>query len=179
MAKNELEKEYRKYGYTKEQGFLQLAFVLPNLSSSQASYLCINVCNNIVEKTAALNLSLFFCENSPPCVPIKIARFHLRDACIYTGHLIAIDQETLNAISNFTRAKRYFYIQDLTWLTDSRFYKKETMDLMKDDSIIKIAKCKDHKDYLLNKGYNIHPIIVEDFDIDAILSIVTNKKDNK
>jgi hypothetical protein len=165
--------EIEKTGFTVDKGFNQIAFVLDNLSAGQIPYCCIYNCNAWLYNNFGLNFSIFYTENSSPCVKPKFARFHVRDTVYFTGTLIATSLSTALAIKNATRAKRYFYVNDPEWLRSHKQITKEDFEsIMFDDKIIKFCRSNDYKTQLEILGIKVLPNIVEDFNVSKILEIV-------
>lgn len=154
--------------------FQQLGFVVDDLGASQVSYLLIKNTNDFLEKRHDVNINLFFEDNFIPCLEPKFARFNTYDAFVFDGTLIATSLNTALTIKNFTRAKRFFYINDLEYLRKN-VDQNEWKDILCDNNIVKFTRCDDYRTYLILQGYNIHPIVVEDFNLDKILEVINDQ----
>lgn len=170
MANDKLLKISKKHGYKDGGDFIRLAFVVDDLGSSQVAYVMSNKANLFLEDNPWVNISVFFVEDAVPCVEPLFARFNVSDALQYTGRLVATSYGSAKAIKSCTRAKRAFYIQDLAFILNNRV---NPDDILKDDSIVKFCRAKDHYEFLKSKGYNVSPVIVEDFDINKILETLS------
>lgn len=173
-----LTKAAKKRGMTSKL-FNKLGFVFCNLAASQAAYTCIIHSNRWLQENVDVNISAFFIETAIPCVPLRFARFHVSDLNKFNGSLVATSFDTALVVQQMTKCKRFFYIQDFEWTRNYFKYTKQDVDsIMMDESLVKIARCKDHHDLLLSQGIKMAKTWVEDFDIKKILEI-TNAKTNK
>ncbi len=160
------EAEYN--GFDLEKGFKMVGFAVDSLSAGQIPYLCVTNINRWLNDHFGVNFSLFYQENSIPCVQPRFARFHLKDTNVFDGVVIATSFATAKSIKDAARSKRYYYINDITFLEKS----KDLDCVMKNDNIIKFTRSKDYTNLLLDKGYNINPAVIKDFDINEILEII-------
>jgi hypothetical protein len=154
--------------------FQPVGFVVDDLGASQVSYLLIKNANQLLSSRHDININVFFEDNFIPCVEPKFARFNTKDAFVFDGSLIATSLKTALTIKNFTRAKRFFYINQLENLRKSTS-QDEWNNILCDKNIVKFARCVDYKDELISKGYDIHPEVVEDFDLNKILEVINDR----
>lgn len=149
-----------------------LGFVVEDLAAGQVPYELIHNSNEFLRKDSEINISLFYMENSFPCLWPQFARFNIKDTVGFKGCLIATSVTTAFAIQKAHRADRYFYIQDLEWL---RPWFSETKDqwntVMSDTSITKFCRSQDHLNQLCENRYQVKGY-VENFNIKNILEIV-------
>ncbi len=148
--------------------FKQLGFVVKSLASGQMPYLLSVNSNKFLEKNYDTSISVFFEESFIPCMPVRFARFNLRDALMFYGDLIATSVSTAMAIKDCTHTKRFFYINDLENL---RRNDDNWNSILKEEGVIKFTRSKDYYDILTEQGYKIHQKIVPDFAIEDILEI--------
>lgn len=148
-----------------------LGFVVEDLAAGQIPYTLIHNSNEFLDRDTDINISLFYMENSFPCLWPRFARFNLKDTMGFCGSLIATSVQTAHAIQQATRADRYFYIQDLEW---KRPWFNETKQMwnsvMGDEQVIKIARSNDHYKEFCKSGYRVRGY-VEDFNLEKILEI--------
>lgn len=168
-----LSKELKQTGYNGE--CTMVGFCVNDLGMNQIAYTLIKNVNSWLEDNFGLNPSIFFIENNMTCLPVKFPRFHLKDANVFTGHLIATDIKTVINLSYVHRCKKYYYINDLFEIINAK-NDSGIIDILKDKEIIKFCRSKDHREYLMKKGYLIHDIIVDDFDLNQILEIINDNK---
>lgn len=175
IDKNKFIKETKKSGYNLNTGFNKIGFVLKDLSAGQIPYICINECNKWLDNNFGTNLTIFCYDHAIPCVPMKFAKYHVKELDFFVGDLIATSIDSTLLINNNTRAKRYYYINDFDWTRPSCNLSKENISkVLYNNNIIKFCRCKDHRDKLKKDGINILDIIVEDFNIKTILEITRN-----
>jgi hypothetical protein len=164
-------------GYDIFNGFKKVGFAIDSLAAGQISFTCVENTNKWLASNFGVNFSIFYEQNALPCVSPQFARFHIRDAIGFEGDLIATSYNTLKSIKGATRSKRYYYINDIEWW---RPWFKDSINeikaLSQDDSIVKFCRSQDHRDRLLDMGFEVSPIIVEDFNIDKILEIINENK---
>lgn len=153
--------------------FKQIGFILDSLAAAQIPYLLIKNANDFLDKRFDININIFFEDNFIPCLEPKFARFHIKDAFIFDGVLIATSLSTVLTIKNFTRSKRFFYINDLENLRKTTS-QNDWDNILKDKDIVKFTRCEDYRNELVSQGYDIHPIIVENFDIEKILEVTND-----
>ncbi len=153
--------------------FTRLGFIVDDLSSSQINYCLVKNCNNFIENESSINIQLFFEDNFNPCVPPKFARFNVKDAFVFDGHLIATSLKTAKTLKTLYRPRKYFYINDLEYLRKNTD-KKEWNEILKDENIIKFARCNDYIQHLF--PYKIHDKAIVDFHIPSILEIINDSK---
>ncbi len=175
--KRSLVKIAKAVGYNEETGFSKLGFALSDLYAAQIPYLCIVQSNYWLRNNLGMNISIFYEDNSPPCLPLEFARFHIRDTVGFDGDLVSTSFKTALSTKLATRSNRYYYINDMEWLRGNfPFSKEEFQSIMLDDSIVKFTRCQDYLDLMTKQGLKINPTIVKDFDIDKILEIVHGSK---
>jgi hypothetical protein len=170
-------KQAKKNGFSLDDGFRMVGFVLDNLSASQIAHLCVENTNKWLESNFGTNFSVFYEENSMPCIQPCFARFHAKDAMAFYGHLIATSFSTAFSIKDATRSKRYYYINDLEWTRPWFRHNQDDIDkVLNNDEIVKFTRSNDHYKYLTDMGINVIPNIVEDFDINKILEIINGNE---
>jgi hypothetical protein len=169
-----LERKFKKTGYN--NGFTKLGFVLKDLSASQTAYFCITNSNEWLKNNFGLNVSLFYEEDSQPCVFPRFARFHLKDIFTFSGILIATDFNSVVNLEHIKNSKKFYYIQDLEHTRNNFKHSKEKFDqVMTDQNIIKFCRCSDHQNYFTSLNYKVSNTIVKDFNIDKIMEIINNE----
>ncbi len=153
--------------------FTSIGFVVDDLSSGQIPYTLTKSANEFLEKNFDVNINVFFQDNYMPCVEPKFARFNIKDAFCFDGHLIATSLSTAKIIRNFTRSKRYYYIYDPTMLAPPIVPEKwsEVYPLMSDHKIKKFCRSQDHFN-LVSPLTETDDTIVEDFDMEKIVRII-------
>ncbi len=170
----------KKVGYSEDTGFAKLGFVFSDLYASQMPYLCIFNSNRWLSNNLGLNISIFYEDNSPPCIKPEFARFHISSSVGFDGDLIATSFKTALSAKVSSRSRRYYYINDMEWLRGNFAHSKEEFkSIMLDDSIVKFTRCQDYLDTMTGQGINISPVVVPDFDIDRILEIVNVNKNKR
>ncbi len=150
---------------------LKIAFVFDDLNASQPAYQCIKALNSLTIRSSDIEPSIFFIEQALPCIEPKFARYHVRDSLWYEGHLIATSVKTAMSIKLSTRAKRYFYIQDLEWLRQN-CNTEDWKSIMEDDNFIKICRCKDHAKAIHEAGFIISPAAIENYNIQKFVELI-------
>ena len=153
---------------------VKLAFVVEDLNASQVGYQSVRELNILSERSSEIEPSIFFIEQSWPCMAPKFARYHVRDSLWYDGHLIATSLKTALSIRTSTRAKRYFYIQDLEWLRgncDLDGWKS----IMSDEGYVKICRCKDHAKEVHEAGFCVNLIVIENFEINKFVELINGR----
>lgn len=149
-------------------GFRKIGFLVDSIGPGQVPYLCIDQCNKWLSQDFSLTFSLFYLENAQPCLQPFFARFHAKDAMAFTGHLIATSNSTLDVLKSCMRAKRYYYINDLTWINNPSM-------ALQDKSIVKFTKCEDYYNKLKD-SIEISQKIVKDFNISKVLEIINENQ---
>lgn len=156
---------------------IKIGFVVENLSSGQIPYTLIKSTNKIVENSIDTCIVAFMEENTAPCITPRFARFHIANAFLFDGILIATSLRTASLIQNFTSNKKYYYINDLEYLRKN-VNQDEWRSILSNKDIKKFARCHDHLQELSKDGYDIIGT-VRDFDIDTILKLTDGiKNDN-
>jgi hypothetical protein len=148
----------------------QIAFVFEDLNASQSAYLACKNMNRMLENTSEVEPTVFFMEQSLPCVDLQFARYHVREALLYTGNLVSTSLKTAISVSKATRARRYFYIQDLEWLRPN-FNKEAWLNIMQDRSIKKICRSVDHAEAIHESGFGQVPVVIENYNIEQFLEL--------
>lgn len=150
--------------------FIKFGWACVDFNPSQITYELTEQSNKYLDEHFDVSIAAFFIENSKPVLPLKFPRFHLKDCATFDGILIATDSTTAISIKNYKRNKLFYYISDFHELLRS----KNLKEIMENDDILKFTRSKDYLEILkLNfKTSRISENIVEDFDIDQILSIV-------
>lgn len=154
-----------------------IAFLKKTLEPGQASYLVIKSANEWVKKNPYDNIVFFFTDQSFPCIPCNIAKFHAMDMYTYDGTVIGCDLDTAGMLSQVSRPRRVWYMQDLYHLRRNTDL-FEFDNIMNNDDILKICRSKDHREVLI-KDYptaNVAKEIIEDFDIKKIKEILNFHK---
>lgn len=148
-----------------------IGFVVDDLAANQIAYTLLVNINAFLSKNAHIPVSLFFLENSQPCLNVTTSRYHAKDAVHFNGHLIATSPRSADIIKDIYLPKRYYYIYDIV-----RCLKNPVA--LKDKSIVKFTRCKDYIDVLDKSGVEVRPEVVKDFDINTIVKAILWQKQN-
>lgn len=152
----------------------KLGFVVDSLASSQLAYTLVYNCNEWLSKHYDLNIAIFFQEQWLPSIWPEFSQFHVSETIAFDGILVATSLSTAFSIKNATRARRFFYMQDLYYRRPN-CDRKQWDSVMNDRDIRKFTRSWDHCLELRLAGYDIQDNVVPSFEIDKILEI-TNAK---
>jgi hypothetical protein len=83
---------------------------------------------------------------------------------MFKGHLIATSAASARFIKEPAMCKKYFYINNYRDILSAS-------DALYDNSIVKFARCHDYLHRLAADNISISPVVVEDFDVEAISRI--------
>ena len=153
-----------------KDGLPKVGFVVDSLLSSQLAYTMVYNMNDWLDKHYEVSFALFYQEQWLPSLWPACSQYHLSEAVAFDGSLVATSLSTAFSIKNATRAKRFFYIQDLYHLrphTDGKVWES----VMNDRDIRKFTRSVDHHDELEKSGYDIEHNVVPSFEIEKILEI--------
>jgi len=151
-------------------GLPKVGFVVDSLLSSQLSYALVYNLNEWLDKHYEWSLAIFYQEQWLPSLWPACSQYHVADTVAFDGTLIATSLSTAFSIKNATRAKRFFYIQDL-YNRRPNFNIKQWESIMNNRSIKKFARSDDHRNELEKEGYEIGLDVVPSFEIEKILEI--------
>jgi len=163
-------------GYKKTRQFKKIGIVFDTLGPSQALVTLLPDINNCVNSLPYIDFSLFFVENE--CSPIKpkVSCYQAMDAWFLEGDLIATSFNSLKCINEFANSNIYYYIQDLEY---KRPYfndeKEEYSEIISNDKITKIFRCKDHVKQMVSDNiisHNANYYVISDLTVKPILEIV-------
>lgn len=169
MYKNELLIEAKNNGYSNKH-FLKIAFIVEDLGPSQIAAILVNQANRALYNSIGFNISLFFIEQIPPCVDPMFARYHVADLIDFDGYVIATSVKTAKEMMNAKRAKKCFYITEIVQILNNP-KDKELIDILDDNSVLKITRSKDYFDKLRELGHHINTNIIKDFEIGKFLEL--------
>lgn len=152
---------------------IKLGFAVSDIGPAQVPYTCITEFNKALMDRIDINISLFYKNNIYPCLSPKFARYHIKDTVGFDGYLFATSLDTLESIINSTRAKRFFYLNDISEIIRNTDKAKE---LLYDHNIYIVSRCEDYFIWMTENldltRINLIDKVVVDFDINSILEII-------
>jgi hypothetical protein len=168
------EKQLKKLGYNSETGFAKVGFVVSHSGAGQIPYLLTKSISAWYEKNISPNITVFAENVSPPSMVQDFALYPIRDIVGFDGVLIATSFQTAMGMVKATRAKRYWYVYDLEWKQPEWYWNLGLVKrLLESEDISKITRSKTYYDHLTKEmnGKNVNQIIIDDFNLEQILSL--------
>jgi hypothetical protein len=147
-----------------------LAFVIEDLAANQLAYSLIYNANQWLESNLDGTVSIFYMDNLIPCILPKFPRYQATDIIPFDGTLVATSFKTANLIKKATRARRYYYLNDLEWKrnwTDCTIDK--ILDIVDNNDIGLIGRSESHISEIPipKKGFRI----IEDYDVTQFMEL--------
>lgn len=151
------------------QAPVRLAFAVPDLGPSQASFLLIKAANDWLAGSPQREV-LVFSENwDPPCYPPTFSRFQMADLMGYHHPVVATTfQAAALALQSPSRKKVLYYFQDLEWMRVTRDY-SEWRSVFANPLVVLAARSLDHARAALVWGKPVS--VVEAFDMPSLLNL--------
>lgn len=156
---------------------INIAAHVTDLSPSQKSFYLIKEFNKMLENTE-LSPSVF---HNRGCIPPKHPCFSCRMAAFmpaYNGAVIATSMEEARTIIKLAnKSDRYLYVWDLDWLTNPVWY-STAMEILRNDKLKLIARSEQHAT-LIQNFCNKHVVgIVDNWNSEQLLAIISKEKSN-
>lgn len=155
------------------------AFLINDLGRSQETVLLASNINKQIEEKGYSNIAVFVLDNIVPCMHPKFAYFSAYEH-MYYDHPIVVTNLKMMEYVHQTKPKMVWYVQDVVLdYPHDRLLPHMFKDTGKLKNILKIARCKDHYDYMIGQGWqNVSPIIVKDYDLAAMDEAIIAAFDN-
>ncbi|TXT66110.1 MAG: hypothetical protein BAJALOKI3v1_50110 [Promethearchaeota archaeon] len=156
-----------------------IGFVVNHLGPNQTSYGVIKACNECLSKYNNISPSIYYVNQSIPCIKSIVPRYPSYEIRDHVGMIIATSVETALLIQQSYQPNRYkiFYIDDLHYLRNSLMLKSKYNDIMLDSDIVKICRSQDHAKELMQLGYSIHNKTIPYIKIESFLEMLNGTEE--
>ena len=150
----------------------QIGFIVEDLTSSQLSFNLIKNLNDFLEDSD-VDCVVFFENAGSPVVNPNFSIMSINEIWNFDGDLIATSMSTALRLSKtFSPNRKFYYVWDLEWLHNPVNF-GTVMEIMRDDRLKIIARSKSHADVIENFSNKEVVGIVEDWNTEQLLELVT------
>lgn len=153
---------------------MRLGILVHDLNASQLAYFLIRNANALLAAGTDTDVTVFFEDPSPPCLPANFACMPAYECWGFTGTAVATTFETARKLQNCPGPrKRAFYVWDLEW---HRPHARRTFDdwasVYREASLPLVARGPDHA-AAISAAWN-RPVLasVEDADLARLIGAV-------
>jgi hypothetical protein len=145
-----------------------ICFVIDKLSSSQKAFSLIKQINKYLEHYSTIELSIYSIYNEMPVVLSHTGIYNAGELNDFNGHAIATDLHTLYYVLDSDRPHKYLYLYDIHSINHLN---DKQIKFLKDSNIKIFTRNNDYRQLLIQKSFEVSPILVPDFEIETILKI--------
>jgi len=157
---------------------LKIGLILPDLSSSQLTFLAVEQLNRILHQSGAIDGVIFVENISKPAIPPACAIMDLSEIWNFDGLLISTTLDNTNImIKSVIPAQKVFYVWDMEWLRGTRKNDfKRNVDILRDPTIKLVVRSESHAKCLANYANREADLIVDNFDIGRVINEFQQRK---
>lgn len=154
---------------------MNIGMVLPNLGSSQLSFLTISQAN--VGSGLTNDEFFIFTKNpSEPCVSPAFSCMNISEVIGFKGILFAVDLDGADLIRTVaTQSKLVFYVWDLEFLRKKKDFIRN-VEIYRDRRLTLVARSQSHANVISNYCNREPDMIVPNFNILAMRERVTGER---
>lgn len=154
---------------------IKLGFLVPHLGQSHLASLLINNINQMIHKYSNVDI-VVFCENIvQPCQSAHFSVMNIVDAWNYNGNLITTSLSAARKSLRFPNlTKKFFYASSGEWIDNLHLGYEFLAEIYQNPTINLIAYNNDDAKVIENVWNRSTTSVVEDFNIEAFISLVTS-----
>lgn len=150
----------------------KLGVMLPNLGPSQLNYYFIKNGNLAVSQRKVGDLVAFVDQPAKPCLHMLFSTMPMAEAWGYDGVLVATNLLSAARLAEFPSAQRkLFYVWDLEWTCGQPAAFKHYQAVYNHPNLELLARSREHADLIARCWNRPCLAIVDDFDLEQILSL--------
>jgi hypothetical protein len=159
---------------------IKLNFLVNHMAASQLSYYITKEINTLIEKRQDVSCIVFFHTISRHAMMPRFAMMQMTNAWHQDGYAIATSMITARRMQIFPGPQhRFYYVWDLEWLRGPEPAYQTYANVIRDPSITLITRNLHHASMIRN-NFNVPlPAVVEDFDCNKMLEVITSERINR
>lgn len=153
---------------------LKVVFLVENLTQSQQNFYLLNSINDLCRRRSDIGVMIGFEDLTPVVMPPLCPVLHISEFYSFDGAMISTSYHTARLMTSMMgTTKKFYYVYDLPWVRPQILPFEPFHKVFTDKSITLVARSIDHQG-IISRAFNREvPHVVEEFDFESIIKIIT------